>query len=77
MARRPLVVIAGQAGFMAVVFSAAAVCLTAGLPGNVIGPVGLCLGNLASTGTLRLLLWRASGPEMPVPETTTSHGQIR
>jgi hypothetical protein len=77
LARRPVVVIAGQAGFMAVVFSAAAVCLTVGLPGNVIGPIGLCLGNLASTGTLRLLLRWAAGPEMPVPETTTSHGQIR
>jgi hypothetical protein len=77
MARRPLVVIAGQAGFMAVVFSAAAVCLTAGLPGNVIGPIGLCLGNLASTGTLRLLLRWPAGPEMPVPKTTTSQGQIR
>lgn len=77
LARRPLVVIAGQAGFMAVVFSTAAVCLTVGLPGNVIGPVGLCLGNLASTATLRLLLRWAGGPEMPVPQTTTSHGQIR
>jgi hypothetical protein len=43
----------------------------------VIGPIGLCLGNLASTGTLRLLLRWAAGPEMPVPKTTTSQGQIR
>lgn len=77
LARRPLVVIAGQAGFMGIVFSAAAVCLFVGIPGNLIGPVGLCLGNLASTGTLRLLLRWASRPDLPVPQTTTAQSQIR
>ncbi|MFZ0241162.1 MAG: hypothetical protein WAL90_05885 [Desulfobacterales bacterium] len=77
LARRPLIVIAGQAGFMGVVVSAAAVCLSAGVPGNVIGAVGLCLGNLASTSTLRVLLHWNAGPEMPVPRTTISTGQVR
>ncbi len=77
LARRPLIVIAGQAGFLGTVVSAAAVCLSAGVPGSLIGAVGLCLGNLASTGTLRVLLRWAPGPEMPVPRPTISHGQVR
>jgi hypothetical protein len=77
LAGRPLVVIAGQAGFMAALVTVAGICLTLGVPGNLIGPVGLCMGNLASTGTLRLLLHRLAGGKMPVPQTTTSHGQVR
>lgn len=77
LARRPLIVIAGQAGFLGTVVSAAAICLSAGVPGILIGAVGLCLGNLASTGTLRVLLRWAAGPEMPVPHTTISPGQVR
>ena len=75
--RKPLTVIAGQAAYLATVALTAAMALRAGLAGNLIGAVALAAGNLASTATLRLLLDRIGRHDLPVPATTTLHGQIR
>jgi hypothetical protein len=76
-AKRPLCMIAGQGVFMGAVIAAAVMLLALGAPGYLIGPAGLICGNLSATLTLRLILRRAPGPEMPVPPTTTAHGQVR
>lgn len=75
--RKPLAVIAGQAAYLATVLFLAAATLRLGLAGNLIGAVALAAGNLASTTTLRLLLDRMRKHDLPVPATTTLHGQIR
>jgi hypothetical protein len=51
--------------------------LLLGSPGQVIGAVGLTLGSLASSATMRLLLMRAEEKAFPVGQTTTSLGQVR
>jgi len=77
LVKKPMTVIAGQAVFMGTVVVTGGVSLTLGLSGNFIGPLGLVLGNLASTITLRLVLGWAQRTQLPVPITTTSSGQIR
>jgi hypothetical protein len=77
LARKPLTVIAGQAVFMATIAVAGGVSLVLGIDGNLIGPIGLSLGNLASTATLRLMLRWVTKTDLPVPPTITSAGQIR
>jgi len=72
-----LTVIAGQAVFMATIAVAGGVSLVLGIDGNLIGPIGLSLGNLASTATLRLMLRWVTKTDLPVPPTITSAGQIR
>ena len=77
LGRKPMTVIFGQAAFLLMVLSTAALALLAGVPGNLIGATGLSLGNLSSTLTVRLLLNRFKKQALPVPITTTSYGQIR
>lgn len=77
LAKKPITVIAGQAALLSVVLVTAALALWLGVAGNLIGAVALSLGNLASTVTLRLLLDRIKKHDLPVPATTTLHGQIR
>jgi len=77
LARKPMTVIAGQAAFMSTVVMAGGISLVLGISGNLIGAVGLGLGNIASTVTLRLMLKWVQRGELPVPITTTSSGQIR
>jgi hypothetical protein len=48
-----------------------------GTPGQLIGPVGLTLGSLASSATMRIALGRGKESAIPVGQTTTSIGQIR
>jgi hypothetical protein len=73
-ARKPLTVIAGQAVFLATVALSGGVFLVMGLGGNLIGPLGLVLGNLGSTATLRLLLRWTVKPDHPAPPTLTAAG---
>jgi hypothetical protein len=75
--RKPLTVIAGQVVFMGSVVVIAAVLLILEVTGNLIGVCGLIVGNLSSTATLRVLLRRIKSVAIPVPQTTTSYGQIR
>lgn len=76
LARKPLTVIAGQTVFLAVVLAGAGCGLALGVPGHVIGAGSLILGNLASAGTLRLLLKRVRH-RGPVAETSTAAGPLR
>ncbi|MFZ1983287.1 MAG: hypothetical protein WAU91_02670, partial [Desulfatitalea sp.] len=77
VARKPMTVIAGQAAFLTTVLITSALSLRLGAAGNWIGPIALCLGNLASTTVARLLLGRLKGHDRPVPPTTTFFGQSR
>jgi len=43
----------------------------------LIGAVGLTLGSLASSATMRISLGWAKEKPLPVGQTTTSVGQIR
>jgi hypothetical protein len=63
--------------FMATMIAAGITLLLIGTPGQLIGAVGLTLGSLASSATMRLLLLRAKERAFPVGQTTTSLGQIR
>jgi len=64
--KKPLMVIVGQTFYMAMALISAVISLILGLPGNVIGAVGLVFGNLASTVVLRFfLLWMDRKPMNP------------
>jgi hypothetical protein len=75
--KKPGAVLGGQAAFMGTVVVTAFLSLALGLPGYVIGCVGLTLGSFASSGTMSLCLYWETEKEVPVPPTTTSQGQIR
>lgn len=77
VARKPMTVIAGQAAFLTTVLISSALALWLAVPGNWIGALALCLGNLASTILARLLLRRFSRQECPVPGTATTCGHSR
>jgi hypothetical protein len=51
--------------------------LKLGIPAQVIGPVGLTIGSLASSATMRLALHRVKARAFPVGQTTTSVEQIK
>ncbi|NNL75426.1 MAG: hypothetical protein HKO68_03725 [Desulfobacterales bacterium] len=75
--KKPTTVLSGHALFMGTIIAAGFTLLFLGTPGHLIGPVGLTLGSLASSATMRLVLVRAKEATMPVGPTTTSVGQIR
>lgn len=77
LARKPLTIIAGHAVFAATVLMSASALLVLGAPGHLIGGVCLSLANLASAGTLRMLLKRFRQDGLAVAETTTAAGPIR
>jgi len=75
--KKPTTVLAGHAVFMTTIIVTGFTLLNLGMPGQLIGPVGLTLGSLASSATMRMLLARAKESAFPVGQTTTSVGQIR
>jgi hypothetical protein len=75
--KKPTTVLTGHGMFMATIVVAGFTLLSIGMPGQIIGAVGLTLGSLASSATMRLLLMRAKERAFPVGQTTTSLGQIR
>jgi len=75
--KKPTTVLAGHAVFMAAVIATGFALLNLGLPAQLIGPLGLTIGSLASSATMRLALNRAKERGFPVGPTTTSVGQIR
>ena len=75
--KKPATVLGGHALFMGTIILVGFALLFLGTPGHLIGPVGLTLGSLASSATMRLALVRAKERTMPVVQTTTSVGQIR
>jgi hypothetical protein len=76
-ARKPKTITIGQGAYLVAIVATGSLALWMGVPGNLIGATGLCLANIASTSTVRLLLNRAGRHERPVPPTITSVGQIR
>jgi hypothetical protein len=54
--REPALILTGQAVYMGLLVSVAFVCLSLGVPGNLIAPCGMVVGNLAASGTLRLIM---------------------
>jgi hypothetical protein len=62
---------------MVTIIAAGFILLSLRIPGYLIGPVGLTLGSLASSATMRILLGRGKESAVPVGQTTTSVGQIR
>lgn len=75
--KKPTTVLTGHGIFMLTIIVAGFLMLLLGAPGQIIGAVGLTLGSLASSATMRLLLMRAKERAFPVGQTTTSLGQIR
>jgi len=76
--KKPVVVTAGHAAFMLSVIGCGAVAFVMGIPGYLIGPLGLTLGSLMSSVVIRLTLNRTREREVPLGQTTTtSVGQIR
>jgi hypothetical protein len=75
--KKPTTVLTGHAMFLITIIVAGFTLLMLGTPGQVIGAVGLTLGSLASSATMRLLLARAREKAFPVGQTTTSLGQVR
>lgn len=75
--KKPMTIIAGQGAYLTTIFLSGTMALWLGIPGNLIGAVGLCLSNIASTFTVRMLLKRSKHRALPVPPTVTSFGQIR
>ncbi|CAB1058552.1 hypothetical protein D1BOALGB6SA_3308 [Olavius sp. associated proteobacterium Delta 1] len=75
--KKPTTVLTGHGMFLITIVVAGFTLLMLGTPGQVIGAVGLTLGSLASSATMRLLLMRAKERAFPVGQTTTSLGQIR
>jgi hypothetical protein len=70
--REPAMILTGQAVYMGVLVSVAFVCLSLHAPGNLIAPCGVIVGNLAASGTLRLVMQSrlsdgpGAGRELPV-----------
>ena len=75
--KKPTTVLTGHGMFMVTILVAGFTLLLVGMPGQIIGAVGLTLGSLASSATIRLLLVRARERAFPVGQTTTSLGQVR
>jgi hypothetical protein len=72
-----MTVLAGHATFMLIIIASGFTLLYLDSPGYLIGAVGLTLGSLASSATMRLSLGWAKEKPTPVGQTTTSVGQIR
>ena len=75
--KKPVAVLTGHALFLATIISTGFILLKLGVAGYLIGPVGLTLGSLASSATMRIFLNRAKERAIPIGQTTTSVGQIR
>jgi len=75
--KKPTTVLTGHGMFLVTIVVSGFTLLMLGTPGQVIGAVGLTLGSLASSATIRLMLMRAEERAFPVGQTTTSLGQIR
>ena len=75
--KKPKTVLSGHAMFMGTIIATGFALLYLGAPGQLIGPLGLTLGSLVSSATIRILLDRGKESAIPVGQTTTSVGQIR
>jgi len=76
-ARKPKIIIVAQGAYLLTITAVGCTALWAAVPGNLIGAMGLCIANIVSTLTVRLLLNKIGKHELPVPPTITAVGQIR
>jgi len=76
--KKPMTVLAGHATFLTIIIVSGFTLLFVGSPGYFIGAIGLTLGSMTSSATMRLSLgWVKEEMSIPVGQTTTSVGQIR
>ena len=75
--KKPATVMAGHAIFLVAMLASGVILLFSGAQGYIICAVGLSLGSLSSSATMRLLMRRSRPKPTPVAPTTTSVGQIR
>ena len=75
--KKPSTVFAGHSIFLVAMIASGFILLFSGAQGYVICAVGLSMGSLSSSATMRILMRRASSKPAPVGPTTTSIGQIR
>jgi hypothetical protein len=75
--KKPVTVLAGHAIFLGTIIVSGFTLHFLDTPGYLIGAIGLTLGSLASSGTMRISLGWAKEKAIPVGQTTTSVGQIR
>jgi hypothetical protein len=75
--KKPVTVLTGHALFLTTIVTTGFTLLQFGVPGHLIGPVGLTLGSLSSSATMRIFLNWSKERAIPVGQTTTSVGQIR
>lgn len=68
--RKPMGVLAGQVTHVLILIATSAFALNAGLPGHLMGPLGLVTGNLAAAGTITAVVRgfreKIDSPEPPV-----------
>jgi hypothetical protein len=75
--KKPTTIMAGHSVFLMAMIISGYILLWSGAPGYVICAVGLSLGSLSSSTTMRILMRRSGPKPTPVAPTTTSVGQIR
>ena len=75
--KKPVTVLTGHALFMGTIILTGFILLFLGTPGQFIGSVGLTMGSLVSSVSMRIALDRVKESAFPVGQTTTSVGQIR
>ncbi|NNF97860.1 MAG: hypothetical protein HKM93_00635 [Desulfobacteraceae bacterium] len=75
--KKPMAVLIGHGFYMMTVVACGFIALIAGLPGYMIGTIGLTLGSLASAIMIRKLLKTSPKKDIPVGQTTTAFGPLR
>ena len=75
--KKPATVLAGHTIFLVAMLTSGFILLYSGAQGYVICAVGLSLGSLSSSATMRVVMHRSRPKSTPVAPTTTSVGQIR
>ena len=75
--KKPTTVMAGHTIFLATIIASGFILLLLRAPGYIICAVGLPLGSLASSATMRLFMSRSKPTLTPIAPTTTSVGHVR
>jgi hypothetical protein len=75
--KKPATVMAGHTIFLATIMASGFILLLMRAPGYIICALGLPLGSLASSATMRLMMSRSKPKLTPIAPTTTSVGHVR
>ncbi len=70
--KKPMIVLTGQAIYLAMVATCAFFALNLRIPGHLIGPLALFIANTLGAGGIFLALCWESRTDLPVPETVPS-----